>query len=204
MSSAHPATSPATWQTYLSASISAFPVASILRAVLRRNAPQKGKVGRPNRLWRQKLLRQAMVNGAGPPGAGNGPPLGVRNRDHRDWSTDPSRRRAFRGQGRAPQCRRAMSHRSAWQTRELMPLPLYVVAQPSQPVPTTPTLLLRARPWSTGSLPAPPVPGLRVLTADRSSPIRSCEKAGHGVPRCSVNALGLGHVPEASRMLKSR
>ena len=74
MSSAHPATSPATWQTYLSASISAFPVASILRAVLRRNAPQKGKVGRPNRLWRQKLLRQAMVNGAGPPGAGNVPP----------------------------------------------------------------------------------------------------------------------------------
>src|SRR5262245_254121 len=93
---------------------------------------------------------------------------------------------------------------SAWQTRELMPLPLYVVAQPSQPVPTTPTLLFRARPWSTGSLPAPPVPGLRVLTADRSSPIRSCEKAGHGVPRCSVNALGLGHVPEASRMLKLR
>src|SRR5262249_46173149 len=111
MSSAHPAASPATWQTYLSASISAFPAASILRAVLRRNAPQKGKVGRPNRLWRQKLLRQAMVNGAGPPGAGNGPPLGVRNRDHRDWSTDPSRRRAFRGQGRAAQCRRAMSHR---------------------------------------------------------------------------------------------
>src|SRR5262249_60642210 len=25
-----------------------------------------------------------MVNGADPPGAGNGPPLGVRNRDHRD------------------------------------------------------------------------------------------------------------------------
>src|SRR5262249_4663793 len=33
---------------------------------------------RPNRLWRQKLLWQAMVNGAHPPSAGNGTPLGVR------------------------------------------------------------------------------------------------------------------------------
>src|SRR5262249_15988363 len=56
----------------------------LINGLLRRNAPEKGKVGRPNRLWRQQLLRQAMVNGADPPRAGNGPPLGVRNRDHRD------------------------------------------------------------------------------------------------------------------------
>src|SRR5262249_19822245 len=56
----------------------------LINGLLRRNAPEKGKVGRPNGLWRQKLLRQTMVNGADPPGAGNGPPLGVRNRDHRD------------------------------------------------------------------------------------------------------------------------
>src|SRR5262249_25285169 len=56
----------------------------LINGLLRRNAAEKGKVGRLNRLWRQKLLRQAMVNGADPPGAGNGPPLGVRNRDHWD------------------------------------------------------------------------------------------------------------------------
>jgi hypothetical protein len=43
-------------------------------------ALEKHARGRPAR----PALRQAVVNGAHPPGAGNGPPLGVRNRDHRD------------------------------------------------------------------------------------------------------------------------
>src|SRR5882757_2686417 len=56
----------------------------LIDSLLRRNAAEKGEVGRRNGLWDQKPLRQAVVNGAHPPGAGNGPPLGVRNRDHRD------------------------------------------------------------------------------------------------------------------------
>src|SRR5207245_6007842 len=56
----------------------------LIDSLFRRNAAEKGKIGRRDGLWRQKPLRQAMVNGVDPPGAGNGPPLGVRNRDHRD------------------------------------------------------------------------------------------------------------------------
>src|SRR5262249_862584 len=49
----------------------------LINGLFRRHAGEKGKVGRPNRLWRQKLLWQAMVNGADPACAGNGSPLGV-------------------------------------------------------------------------------------------------------------------------------
>src|SRR5262249_25877911 len=56
----------------------------LINSLLRRDAAEKCKVGRLNGLWHQKLLRQAMMNGAYPAGAGNGPSLGVRNRDHRD------------------------------------------------------------------------------------------------------------------------
>jgi hypothetical protein len=50
----------------------------------RRDAPEKGKVRRPSRLRCQKALGQAVMNGPDPTGAGNGPPLHVGNRDHRD------------------------------------------------------------------------------------------------------------------------
>jgi hypothetical protein len=42
----------------------------LLNSLLRRDAAEKSKVGRPNGLWRQKPLRQAMVNGADPAGVG--------------------------------------------------------------------------------------------------------------------------------------
>jgi hypothetical protein len=56
----------------------------LINSLFRRNAAEKGKISWRNGLWRQKPLRQTMVNGADPPGAGNGPPLGFRNRDHWD------------------------------------------------------------------------------------------------------------------------
>src|SRR5438876_289199 len=56
----------------------------LINSLFRRNAAEKGKVGRRYGLWRQKPFRQAVVNGADPAGASNGPPLGVRNRDHWD------------------------------------------------------------------------------------------------------------------------
>src|SRR5262249_46251563 len=61
----------------------------LINSLFRRNAAEKGKVGRRYGLWRQKPFRQAVVNGADPAGASNGPPLGVRNRDH--WDRRKSR-----------------------------------------------------------------------------------------------------------------
>src|SRR5262245_19964850 len=56
----------------------------LINGLFRRNAAEKGKVGRRYGLWRQKPFWQAVVNGADPAGASNGPPLGVRNGDHWD------------------------------------------------------------------------------------------------------------------------
>src|SRR5262249_35801033 len=44
----------------------------LIDSLFRRNATEKGKVGRRNGLWRQKPLRQAMVNGTDPPAPATG------------------------------------------------------------------------------------------------------------------------------------
>src|SRR5262249_30875102 len=80
----------------------------LINSLFRRNAAEKGKVGRRYGLWRQKPFRQAVVNGADPAGASNGPPLGVRNRDHWD------RRKSREDHLVLPQVESAMERGDEW------------------------------------------------------------------------------------------